>query len=96
MRVEALGRALALSAVLGDREELGSEERKTMRDLGLRYPGRGRWPIFRSVIPGHSPWYINGDEARSLTVALDNVRDVAERIGQGVLDLYAGRDPARC
>ena len=91
--VEALERGLTLSAVLGDREELGNGERKGMRDLGLRYRGRGRWPIFRSVIPGHWPWYVNADEARFLTIALDNVRDVAERTGQGVLDLYAGRDP---
>ena len=91
--VEALERGLALSAVLGDREELGNDERKAMRELGLRYRGRGRWPIFRSVIPGHWPWYLGGDEARFLTVALDNVRDVAQRIGQGTLDLYAGRDP---
>ena len=91
---EALEKSLALSAVLGDREELGDGERKVMRDLGLRYRGRGRWPVFRSVIPGHWPWYLNGDEARFLTVALDNVRDVAERIEQGTLDLYAGRDPS--
>ena len=90
---EALERGLALTAVLGDREELGNGERKAMRDLGLRYRGRGRWPIFRSVIPGHWPWYVNADEARFLTIALDNVRDVAERIGQGMLDLYADRDP---
>ena len=50
--VEALERGLALTAVLGDREELENEERKAMRDLGLRYRGRGRWPIFRSAIPG--------------------------------------------
>ena len=92
--VEALERGVALSAVLGDREELGNGERKGMRELGLRYRGRGRWPVFRSVIPGHWPWYLSGDEARFLTVALDNVRDVAERIGQGVLDLYADRDPS--
>ena len=92
--VEALERGLALSAVLGDREELGDGERKAMRGLGLRYRGWGRWPVFRSVIPGHWPWYLNGDEARFLTVALDNVRDVAERIGRGTLDLYAGRDPS--
>ena len=92
--VETLERGLALSAVLGDREELGNGERKVMRDLGFRYRGRGRWPVFRSVIPGHWPWYLSGDEARFLTVALDNVLDVAERMGQGTLDLYAGRDPS--
>ena len=91
---EMLERSLALTAVLGDREELENEERKAMRDLGLRYRGRGRWPIFRSAIPGHWPWYVNADEARFLTIALDNVRDVAERIGQGMLDLYAGRAPS--
>ena len=92
--VEMLERGLALTAIMGDREELENEERKAMRDLGLRYRGRGRWPIFRSVIPGHWPWYVNADEARFLTIALDNVRDVAERIGQGMLDLYAGRAPS--
>ena len=92
--VEMLERSLALTAVLGDREELANKERKAMRDLGLRYRGRGRWPIFRSAIPGHWPWYVNGDEARFLTIALDNVRDVAERVGQGMLDLYAGRAPS--
>ena len=89
-----LERSLALTAILGDREELENAERKAMRDLGLRYRGRGRWPIFRSIIPGHWPWYVNADEARFLTIALDNVRDVAERIGQGMLDLYAGRAPS--
>ena len=79
--VEALERGLALSAVLGDREELGNEERKAMRELGLRYRGRGRWPVFRSVIPGHWPWYLSGDEARYLTVALD-------------IGLYVGPTPA--
>ena len=91
---EALERGLALSAVLDDREELGNGERKSVRDLGLRHSGRGRWPIFRSIVPGHWPWYLSGDEARFLTIALDNVREVAERMGHGMLDLYAGRDPS--
>ena len=91
---EALERGLALSAVLGDREELGDRERKVMRELGLRYRGRGRWPVFRSIIPGHWPWYLSGDEARFLTIALDNVRDVAERMEQGMFDLYVGRYPS--
>ena len=91
---EALERGLALSAVLGDREELDNGERKAMRDLGLRYRGRGRWPIFRSIVPGCWPWYLSGDEARFLTIALDNVWDVAERMGHGMIDLYAGRDPS--
>ena len=91
--VELLERGLALTALLGDREELANEERKGMRELGLRYRGRGRWPLFRSARPGYWPWYVNSDEARFLTIALDNVRDVAQRIAQGEFDLYASRDP---
>ena len=58
--VEALeqGRGLALSAVLGDREELGSEERKTMRDQasGIVAGADGRFSAasFRDICPGTS------------------------------------------
>ena len=83
-----LERQLSLSAMLADREELEPEERKIIRDLGLRYRGRGRWPMFRSARPGYWPWFVNGDEARFLTVALDNVREIAERVARGELELY--------
>ena len=86
-----LERQLSLSAMLADREELEPEERKIIRDIGLRHRGRGRWPMFRSARPGYWPWFVNADEARFLTVALDNVRDVAERLAQGNLDLYDGQ-----
>ena len=77
--------------MLADREELEPEERKTIRDLGLRYRGRGRWPMFRSARPGYWLWFLNADEARFLTLALDNVRDAAERMARGELDLYDGQ-----
>ena len=86
-----LERQLSLSAMLADREELEPEERRIIRDLGLRYRGRGRWPMFRSARPGYWPWFLSGDEARFLTIALDNVRDVAERMVRGELDLYDGQ-----
>ena len=86
-----LERQLSLSAMLADREELEPQERKIIRDLGLRYRGRGRWPMFRSARPGYWPWFVNADEARFLTLALDNVRGVAERMARGNLDLYDGQ-----
>jgi len=86
-----LERQLSLSAMLADREELEPDERKVIRDLGLRYRGRGRWPMFRSARPGYWPWFVNEDEARFLTVALDNARDVAERMARDELDLYYGQ-----
>ena len=87
-----LERQLSLSAMLADREELEPEERKIIGDLGLRY--RGRWPMFRSARPGYWPWFVNGDEARFLTVAPDHVREVAERVARGnsTLSMATARD----
>ena len=88
-----LERQLSLSAMLADREELEPKERKIIRDLGLKYRGRGKWPMFRSARPGYWPWFVNGDEARFLTVALDTVRDVAERVARGELELRYEETP---
>ena len=84
-----LERQLSLSAMLADREELEPEERRIITDLDLRY--RGRWPMFRSARPGYWPWFVNGDEARFLTIALENARDVAERMARAELDFYYGQ-----
>ncbi len=66
-----------------------------MRGPGLRYRGRGSWPVLPRVIAGRWPWRLNGEEARCPAVAPDDVRDVAERVGQGMLNPCAGRDPTR-
>ena len=68
-----------------------------MRGPGLRYRGRGlgRWPVFPRVISGRWPWRLNGDEARFPAVAPYDVRDAAERVGQGMLNPCADRDPTR-
>lgn len=83
----------SLSAMLVDREDLNSRERDVIRDLGLRYRGRGRWPLFRSMVPGHVPWHLDSDEAVFLTVALRNIQDVAIRVSRGELDLYSEDEP---
>ena len=87
-----LERQLSLSAMLSDRDELEPEERKVMRELGLRYRGRGKWPMFRSARPGYWPWFVNADEARFLTVALDSITEITKQIRSGELGLRAGRD----
>jgi len=47
--------------------------------------------MLRSARPGYWPWFVNANEARFLTVALDNARDVSERMAPGELDLYDGQ-----
>ena len=83
----------SLSALLSDREELDNRDRAIIRDLELRYRGRGRWPLFRSTVPGYVPWLLDSDEAVFLTMALRNMMDVAARMSRGELDLYTEGEP---
>ena len=92
---EILDTMNALSAQLGDREHLSKADRDVIRSLGLRYRGRGRWPVFRRTKPGFAPWRLSGDEAVFLTLALRNITDVAARIESGGLVLYGDEDHSR-
>ena len=89
----AIEKTHALSAILADREDLHATDRAIIRRLGIRYRGRGGWPLFLSTHPGHAPWHLDADEAVFLTMALRNMADVASRIADGELDLYTGREP---
>ena len=86
---EGLATMNALAAMRADRNELSQRDRDTIRSLGLRYRGRGRWPYFRSTLAGYAPWYLDGDEAAFLALALRQVNDVATRFKAGMLKLYS-------
>ena len=92
--LEAFYMMRALSAMLADREDLDTADRAVIRGLGLRYRGRGKWPMFRSTATGYMPWYLNSDEAEFLTMALRNVTDIASRMAAGEEVLYAESDPS--
>ena len=91
---DALVRMNALSAMLADREDMDTRDRATIRRLGLRYRGRGKWPLFRATTPGFAPWYLDADEAAFLTTAIGNVMDVVSGVASGELALYSETDPS--
>ena len=91
---DAFVRMKSLSAVLADRESLDATDRATIRRLGLRYRGRGRWPLFRSTAPGFAPWYLDASQTVFLTAAIGNVIDIASRMAGGELALYSDADPS--
>ena len=68
-----------LQASWEDREVLHAHDREMIKALGRKYRGRQAWPLFRSYQPGYAPWFITADEARMLTLALEQVPDVAQR-----------------
>ncbi len=71
-----------LQASFESRDDLEKEDREVMKQLGLKYRGANNWPMFRSYRPGFFPWMINADEARLLTLALQQLLDVAPRLRQ--------------
>ena len=85
-----------VSAMLADREDLETPDRATIRQLGLKYKGRGRWPLFRRTIPGYVPWFLEADEVVFLTMALKYVIDLVEKIPSGDFagDSASGPDSA--
>ncbi len=84
---EMLDSTNSLSALLADRELLTKEERDLIRSLGLRYRGRGKWPLFQNVQPGHLPWSLDSNEAAFLTVALRSITNLAPLLEQGELSI---------
>ena len=80
----------ALSATFASRDDLERQDRAVIRTLGLRFRGRKAWPLFRSHSPGYMPWFLNEDEARFLTTALEQAVGVCLRVRDEGLDLLRG------
>jgi hypothetical protein len=79
-----------LQASYENREELTKEDREVIKGLGLKFRGRQAWPLFRSYRPGYFPWYVESDEARMLTCALEQVEEVAPRLKEDESLLESG------
>jgi hypothetical protein len=69
-----------LQASFENREELDKRDREVIKELGLKFRGRHAWPMFRSYRPGFFPWFLETEEARFLTYALNQLADVAPRL----------------
>jgi len=69
----------ALMASFEDRETLEKEDLQTIRELGLKYRGRKKWPMFRHYLPGYIPWFLNGPQVRFLTLCVEQALDVLPR-----------------
>jgi hypothetical protein len=79
MTVQDIMETPQLQASWEDRKALTDKDRTVIKDLGLKFRGHNAWPQFRSYRPGYFPWYIEAQEARWLTLALEQLLDVAPR-----------------
>ncbi|MEZ4771203.1 MAG: hypothetical protein R2844_22635 [Caldilineales bacterium] len=94
---EAMNAELALStpqiqASFENRDLLTAEDRAVIKSLGLKFRGRNAWPWFRSYRPGFYPWYLNGEEARTLACALEQLLIVAPRFRDDDTLFYSEAD----
>jgi hypothetical protein len=80
-----------LMASFEDRELLDRQDLSVIKAVGLKFRGRGAWPLFRSYLPDYHPWFLTADEACFLTLALQQALDVAQRFGQNA-ELLAPRE----
>ena len=62
------------------REDLSSRDLALIRKLGLRFRGKQAWPKFRSHRPGYEDWYLDQEEVRYFTVALEQSLVLATRL----------------
>lgn len=79
-----------LHAAFGGAGELEATDKQVIRELGLKFRGSRAWPCFRSFRPGYFPWFLERSEARLLTVALEQLLEVAPRARQDRSLLTAG------
>ena len=88
-----IDRMNVILGALDDRKNLEARERATIRGLGLRYHGSGRWPVFRRMKPGYVPWRLDEEETLFMTASLRNVVDVVSRFASGHLSLDRDDEP---
>ena len=68
-----------LQASFENREELDKRDRQVIKELSLKFRGRKAWPMFRSYQPSLFPWFLKAGEVRFLSLALEQLADVAPR-----------------
>jgi hypothetical protein len=63
-----------------DRDALEDWDRQLLHNLNLKFRGRKAWPQFQSLRPGFMPWRLEPEEIRFLTLALEQLEQVAPRV----------------
>ncbi len=76
----------AIFAVSADREELSDEDRRILRQAGLRYRGRGNWAQIQRTTPGFLPYRTDANEGRLAKLIIQDLTDIAAKIQQKQLD----------
>lgn len=72
----------SLQASFENRDQLSKDDIELVRQLGFRYRGAQKWPLFRRYGSGYFPWYLEQDEAQLLINVFRQAIPMFERIKQ--------------
>jgi hypothetical protein len=76
---DAVATQKCLMASFEDRSYLEKRDFNVIKGLSLKFRGRNAWPKFRIFLPGCPPWFLGVEQARFLTICLNQSVDVALR-----------------
>ena len=77
--LEVLSYQRCLMVDFEDRRALRPYDLDLIKTSGLKFRGRKSWPRFTSYRPGYVPWKLTVEEARFLTIAIQQALSVALR-----------------
>lgn len=75
-----------------DRENLETEERKKLKELGFKFRGKGGWPVLRKITPGHPPLFPELEQLRVLDAVIEHTMLVARRAAMDELPFLRVND----
>lgn len=87
----------ALTCSFEDRNTLSTRDLALIKELGLTFRGRRKWPWLRYREIGYYPWYMDDEQASFMAQVLEQALDVALlcQEGRSVLDTPDGAIPVR-
>jgi hypothetical protein len=77
--IEAIYIQKCLMASFEDRKYIEKPDLEVIKRLGLKFRGKNAWPLFRNYQPGYRPWYLTKEEAKYLTLALQQAIEISLR-----------------
>ena len=68
----------------GNVEDLSKDQRDTIKELGFKYKGKGKWLYFTSFEKGYSPYSLDRDEVAHMTKHLKNLEIILEKFEDNI------------
>lgn len=76
-----------LTFYMGDRDEVPPQQKKIIKELGLKYRGKGKWPYFVSFQKRFYPYHLNDDELHVFIKVLERLIDIMQNYSQQKIDV---------